>query len=224
MGQMTRPLVVVRVLAPYLAILLVAIAAVSALATVVVVKIVRDQSQHTAVRDAEAATSAVIGRLLSQRAFDGDIRGLTLLDAQVQASTVGSDIERIIVWSAQGVILYSDDARQIGLRYPLMPADRAVLDGGRAESAIIDMMRSPVGFDRMLGRSLEVSVGSHDAAGRPILVKTYFAESSLHSDESSLVWRIMPVTIAAVTALGLLLVLPPALSVATRTERRQVRR
>jgi two-component system NarL family sensor kinase len=211
---MTRPLVVMRVLAPYLAILLVAIAAVSALATVVVVRIVRDQSQHTAVRDAEAATSAVIGPLVSRRTFDGDIRGLRLLDAQVRASKVGSDIERIVVWSAQGVILYSDDTRQIGLKYPLMPADRAVLDGGRAETAIIDMRRSPVGFDRVLGRSLEVSLGSHDAAGRPILVKTYFAESSLRADESSLVWRIMPVTIAAVTAL----------SVATRTERRQVRR
>jgi hypothetical protein len=221
MGQMTRPLVVARVLAPYLAILLIAITAVSALATVVVVKIVRDQTQHTAARNAEATTSRVIGPLVNQRAFNGDIRSLTLLDEHVRVSEVGGQTERVTVWSAQGVILYSDDPRQIGLRYPLMSADLAVLEGGRVESAVIDMAESPLAFDRVLGRSLEVSVGSHDAVGQPVLVKTYFAESSLRAGESSLVWRIMPVTIGAVTALGLLLVLPLALSVATRTGRLQ---
>jgi two-component system NarL family sensor kinase len=224
MGQMTRPLVVARVLAPYLAILLVAIAAVSALATVVVVKIVRDQTEHTARSRAEATSSQVVGPLVNHRAFDGDIQALRLLDEQVRAGKVGSDIQRITVWSAQGVILYSDDARQIGLTYPLMSADRAVLDGGRVESAVVDMAQSPRVLDWRLGQSLEVSVGSRDAAGQPVLVKTYFAESSLRADESSLVWRIMPVTIAAVTALGLLLVLPLALSVATRTERIHVPR
>jgi hypothetical protein len=223
MGQMTRPLVVARVLAPYLAILLVAIAAVSALASVVVVKIVRDQAEHTAVSRAEATTIRVIGPLVNRRAFDdGDMQALRLLDEHVQASKEGSDIQRIVVWSAQGVVLYSHDARQIGLKYPLMSADRAVLDGGRVESAVIDMAQSPRVFDWGLGRSLGVSVGSRDAVGEPVLVKTYFAESNLPTDESSLVWRIMPVTIAAVTALGLLLVLPPALSLATRTERQQV--
>ena len=92
------------------------------------------------------------------------------------------------------------------------------------ESAVVDMAQSPRVLDWRLGRSLEVSVGSRDAAGQPVLVKTYVAESSLRADESSLVWLIMPVTIAAVTALGLLLVLPLALSVATRTERIHVPR
>jgi hypothetical protein len=54
----------------------------------------------------------------------------------VRASKAGSDIQRIVVSSAQGVVLYSDDARQIGLKYPLVSAERAVLDGGRVEAAV----------------------------------------------------------------------------------------
>ena len=150
--------------------------------------------------------------------YDGNREALTALDDRVQIRKAGSTIQRIKVWSEDGLILYSDDPRLIGQRYPLDPDDLRVLKNGGVDSDISDLSKSENVLDRQFGESLEVYVGTQDEAGHPILVETYFTVDRLHADEAALIRRIVPVVLAALLVLGLLLV-PLAYSLASRVAR-----
>ena len=119
-----------------------------------------------------------------------------------QRWAAGSAIERIKVWSANGVILYSDDVRQIGLRYPLDPDRSRALTSQRVESTVADLTRSDNVLDRPLGQSLEVSAGTRDTSGRPIVVQTYYAIDRLNADEATLIHRIVALVLVSLLVLG----------------------
>jgi signal transduction histidine kinase len=150
--------------------------------------------------------------------YDGDAAAQRALDDRVRIRMAGSTIQRVKVWSADGVILYCDDPRQIGQRYPLDEDDMAALESGGVDSDISDLDKSENVFDRGFGESLEVYVGARDTEGRKILVETYFTVDRLHADEAALIRRIVPVVLAALLVLGLLLV-PLAYSLARRVAR-----
>jgi len=148
---------------------------------------------------------------------NAEVEALVRLNEQVRFR-MDSDIQRIKVWSPDGVILYCDDPRQIGLQFPLDQDDLNALNSRGVDSDISDLDKSENVYDRGFGESLEVYAGALDTAGKPILVETYFTAARLHADETSLIRRIVPVVLAAVLVLGLLLV-PLAFTLARRVSR-----
>jgi hypothetical protein len=130
----------------------------------------------------------------------------------------GTTIERVKVWSEQGVILYSDDPRMIGLRYPLGPARSRMLTTQEVGSAVTDQSGPENVLDRVLGRTLDVYAGARDTTGRPILVETYFNGDRLDADQAALTRRITAVVLIPLLVLGLLF-LPLAYSLARRMSR-----
>jgi hypothetical protein len=125
------------------------------------------------------------------------------------------------VWSEDGVILYSDDPPQIGLRYPLGPDRSRALTAQQVESTVTDLGRPENILDRSFGRSIEVYAGTRDTSGRPILVETYFTIDRLDADEAALTRRLVEVVLVSLLVLGLLLV-PVAYSLARRVSRASV--
>jgi signal transduction histidine kinase len=149
---------------------------------------------------------------------EGDTDALVALNTQVRYRMAGDMIQRIKVWSPNGLILYCDDPRQVGLTFPLDEDDLDALTSGGVDSDISDLDKSENVYDRGFGESLEVYAGVRDTSGNPILVETYFAANRLHADETALIRRIVPVVLAAVIVLGLLLV-PLAFTLARRVSR-----
>jgi hypothetical protein len=160
----------------------------------------------------------IVAPLVPQGVYDGNVKDLAALDDRVLVRKAGSAIERIKVWSEDGVVLYSDDPRLIGLRYPLDADRSSALTSQGVASTIADLSRSDHALDRQLGRSLEVSAGTRDITGRPIVVETYFAVDQLDADEAALIRRIVAVVLVSLVGLGLLFV-PLAYSLARRVSR-----
>jgi two-component system NarL family sensor kinase len=210
--------VVARALVQHAVVSVMALVVVGATASIICVRVVQAQALRQAEGGGEVVATKVVAPLVNQGVYDGDVPALTALDDRVRFRKAGSTIQRIKVWSADEVILYSDDPRQIGLRYPLEPQDRALLDNGGVSSDVSDLTKSENVLDQGLGKSLEVYVGDRDTTGRPILVETYFAADRLKADEAALIRRIIPVVLAALLVLGLLLV-PLAYSLARRVAR-----
>jgi two-component system NarL family sensor kinase len=220
MPRLRRPSVVARALVQHAAISLVALVAVGALAAIICVQVVQDQALHRAEANGESIAVDVVAPMVNPGVEEGDTDSLVALHRQVQFRIATDTIQRIKVWSPDGMILYCDDPRQIGLHFPLDEDDLDALNSGGVDSDISDLDKSENVFDRGFGfgESLEVYVGAQDTVGKPILVETYFTANSLHADEASLIRRIVPVVLAAVLVLGLLLV-PLAFTLARRVSR-----
>jgi two-component system, NarL family, sensor kinase len=220
MPRLRRPSVVARALVQHAAISLVALVAVGTLAAIICVQVVQDQALHRAEANGESIAVDVVAPMVNPGVEEGDTDSLVALHRQVQFRMATDTIQRIKVWSPDGMILYCDDPRQIGLHFPLDEDDLDALNSGGVDSDISDLDKSENVFDRGFGfgESLEVYVGAQDTVGKPILVETYFTANSLHADEASLIRRIVPVVLAAVLVLGLLLV-PLAFTLARRVSR-----
>ena len=220
MQRLRRPSVVARALVQHAAISLVALIAVGTLAAIICVQVVQDQALHRAEANGESIAVDVVAPMVNPGVEEGDTDSLVALDRQVRFRMAGDTIQRIKVWSPDGMILYCDDPRQIGLHFPLDEDDLDALNSGGVDSDISDLDKSENVYDRGFGfgESLEVYVGTRDTVGKPILVETYFNADSLHADEASLIRRIVPVVLAAVLVLGLLLV-PLAFTLARRVSR-----
>ena len=218
MPRLRRPSVVARALAQHAAISLAALVAVGALAAIICVQVVQDQ----ALRRAEQY-GATIARYVAVRITPDverrDTDALVALNTQVRSRmATDTTIQRIKVWSPNGRILYCDDPIQMGLQFPLDDDDLDALTTGGVDSDISDLDKSENVYDRGFGESLEVYAGVRDTSGDPILVETYFVANRLHADEAALIRRVVPVMLAAVVALGLLLV-PLAFTLARRVSR-----
>lgn len=193
------------------AVLLAAVASVAAFAST---RVGRDQVLRQPVARGDVM-ARIVAPLVSQGVYAGDSSALIALNQRVESSETGSTIQRVKVWSGQGVIIYSDDPRAIGLNFPLGPTRSRVLASQGVESEVTDLKRPEDVFDRLFGRSLDVYAGARDSSGRPILVETYFSADRLAADQAALTHRIMAAVLLPLLAFGLLL-LPLAYSLARR--------
>ena len=218
MRRLGRLSVVARALVQHAAISLVALVAVGALAVIICDQVVQDQALRRAEVNGEAIAVGLVAPLVDQGVEQGGTEALLTLHQRVRFRMASDPIQRIKVWSADGLILYCDDPRQIGLRFPLDEDDLDALNRGGVFSDISDLDKSENVLDRGFGESLEVYAGTRDTSGHRILVETCFTANRLHADEAALTRRIMPVVLAALLVLGLLLV-PLAYSLARRVAR-----
>jgi two-component system, NarL family, sensor kinase len=207
--------VVARALVQHAAVSLAALVLVAAAAAIVCVHLVRGEALRQAESDGQSIATKLVAPLIDDRFNNGDPAAFQKLDQRVRTRMSDESIQRIKVWSADGLILYCDDHAQMGITYPLAPDDRAVLERGGVDSDISDLDKSENVRDRGFGESLEVYAGVRDTRGRPILVETYFTAERLHADEAALIRRIVPVVLLSVLVLGLLLV-PLAFGLARR--------
>ena len=194
---------------------LVAVASVAVLGSV---RVGRDQARHQPVARGELVATRIVAPLVTQGVYNGQNTDLIALDEAVRLGKAGSTIERIKVRSEDGAILYSDDPRLIGQRYPLGRDRSRALTSQGVESTVADLNRSDNVLDRPLGKSLEVYAGTRDTSGRPILVETYYAVDRLDADEATVIRRTVAVVLVSLLALGLLLI-PVGYSLARRMSR-----
>lgn len=195
-----------RTLWRYAGIGAVVLVAVASIAVFVSVRVGHARALRQPVAGGEIVAARVVAPAVTQGVYDGNSKDLGALDDRIRVRKAGSTIERVKVWSADGVILYCDDPRQIGQRYPLDPGALKALNTQRAESTVTDLSRPENVLDQGFGESLEVSTGTRDAAGRPILVQTYFTVDRLDADEAALIRPIVAVVLVSLLLFGLLLV------------------
>jgi signal transduction histidine kinase len=207
--------VVARALVQHAAVSLAALVLVGAAAAIICVRLVQSEALRQAESGGENIATYLVEPLLTDEFNDGDPAAFQELDQKVRTRMSDESIQRIKIWSSDGLILYCDDHEQMGMQYPLEPADRAVLDSGGVASDISDLAKSENVRDRQFGESLEVYAGIRDTRGRRLLVETYFTADQLHTDEAALISRIVPVVLVSVSVLGLLLV-PLAFGLARR--------
>lgn len=181
------------------------------------------QAVSDAAETADLIAESVVQPALTDEIVDGDPAAIAALDRAVGDLLEASTVVRIKIWTTEGEIVYSDEARLIGERFDLGAEERAVLDEPRTESEISDLSRPENRFERGQGQMLEVYRPVVTPDGTPLLFETYSPYDSVDARSSEL-WRAFAVVTVSSLLLFVLLLLPIGWRLATRLRATQEQR
>jgi signal transduction histidine kinase len=152
----------------------------------------RRVAERQSVTDA-ANTTDLIARQVVQPAItnglvSGNPRALAAFDRVVRRQVLRSSVVRVKLWTAAGRILYSDEPRLIGQRFPLGSEERAALARPAVHAEVSDLQRPENRYERGFGKLLEVYRPVWTPSGQPLLFETY-SPYRLVTQRTGELWR-----------------------------------
>ncbi|MEA2445088.1 MAG: two-component system, NarL family, sensor kinase, partial [Thermoleophilales bacterium] len=190
----------------------------------VAVELLRNTGTSEAIRDAKRvarlAGDGIVAPNVTPALERGDPRAIAAMDQMIRRGVLSDSVVRVKLWDARGRILYSDEHRLIGSRYPLRPDEYASLRRGSADAEVSDLARPENRFERPHKKLLEVYLGIKPPSGQPLLFEAYQRFSSISASGQRLWQRFLPALIGALALLELAQI-PLAWSLARRLQRGQ---
>jgi two-component system, NarL family, sensor kinase len=191
------------------------------------VAIMRSTGTTEAIREAKQVTRLVghgtVEPEVTGAVVAGHPRALTRLDRVIRQRVLRDPIVRVKIWTPSGRIIYSDEPRLIGDRYPLGSSQLASLRTGGLDADVSDLEEEENQYERGNGKLLEVYMPIQATDGRPLLFEAYQRFSSINEGGRHLWLSFMPALLGALLVLGLLQ-LPLAWSMARRVRQGQEER
>jgi two-component system, NarL family, sensor kinase len=201
------------VLGSLIAISVIVIGAFFALRGVAIAEATRDTRERVG---AEGRLVEAAG--LSEGILTGDPAAIAEMDDLVTHKVLSDSIVRVKLWTEDGRILYSDDRRLIGSRFPLGDEERALFSRGGSDAELSDLEKSENQYERPEGKLLEAHTVVHAPDGTPLLFEIYQRFSSISASGARLLGTLAPPLIGGVVVL-LLLQVPLAWTMARRLQR-----
>lgn len=138
----------------------------------------------------------------------------------VETSVLDQDLVRVKIWTADGMIVYSDEPRLEGESFELGLDEVAAIEGGLLQAEISDLSEPENVYELDQGRLLEVYLPVRTPSGQRLLFEAYFRYDSVldTAERNLLVYG--SISIGALIALQIVQV-PIAWSLANRLRQRQ---
>lgn len=195
-----------------------------ALLTFVAIQLLSNRGTSEAIRDAKSLTQlagrGVVAPYITPALLAGQPAAIAALDRTVRARLLEDPVVRVKVWDASGRIVYSDEPRLIGARYPIPPEEREALRTGGVAAEVSDLTRPENRFERQYHKLLEVYLGLKSTNGKPVLFELYQRFSSIAASGNRL-FRAFFFPAVAVLVLVWLVQIPLAVSLARKLRRGQ---
>jgi two-component system NarL family sensor kinase len=163
----------------------------------------QDEAIRNATQVAELAGRGVVEPLLTPALMRGDAGAIARLDRSVHRGVLKGHIVRVKVWRADGTIVYSDEHRLIGSRYPLGADELQTFAGGGTQAEISDLARPENRFERPFHKLLEVYLRVREPNGRPLMFEAYERYSSVAASGRKLWLAFAPAILGALALLWL---------------------
>lgn len=172
----------------------------------------RDIAQREArVRTAGFARN-VVGPLVDTALRRSPAQAGDDLDLVMRHRLGDGSVVHMVLWDADGTVLWADQPAPVGRRYPLDGDARALLTTVGVRATYARDEESPV-FRPADGQLLEVSASALGADGRPVVLEWYWSTSGLRAAQTAVVERVLPLAIGGLLFFQVA-VLPLALSMA----------
>lgn len=203
--------------------------ALAALAAVVLLgflaaAVLRNQTRDEAIREAKDVTRlagrGVAEPSLTPGIYTADPKSLQRVWLALRDQVLAEPVVRVKIWGADGRILWSDEKRLIGSRYPLGAEETEALRQGRTNAEVSDLSRPENRFERNYEKLLEVYLPIRGPGGRPLLFESYSRFSSITESGRRQAERLVPPLVGALFLLWLA-TLPLAWRLARRLQQRQ---
>ena len=162
-------------------------------------------ADEEALNDAQATTE-LLARSVAQPAIPrglaaGNSGAVDRFDRTVLRRLLVGEVRRIKIWTAQGGIVYSDETRLIGDRFPLGPEELDVLRNGGTDAEISDLSEPENRFEPAGQSLVEVYTRVKSPEGEPLLFEAYYSATDIARRREQVYDSFQPI------ALGGLLVL-----------------
>jgi len=194
---------------------LVALAVLAVAGGLVLRQLSEDEAVDDARRLATLAGRGVVEPRFTDAALDGRPAALAALDRAVQERVLSEDVVRVKIWAPDGTIVYSDEPRLIGRRYPLGADELEALGAGVTDAELSDLAKPENAFERDEGSLLEVYLPIRTPQGRPALFELYQRQGAIDASGRRLLVAVAPVVLGSLLLLWLIQ-LPLAWSSARR--------
>ena len=184
----------------------------------------RDLGRSEALRDARQFAlltgQGIVEPTLRDGLVEGDPEAVDAVDLVVQERVLGERIVRVKIWARDGRIVYSDEPRLIGSRYPLGRDKLDVLETGSTRAELSDLSGPENRFERGEGDLYEVYLGIRAPDGTPLVFETYQRANEVTSTGRR-IWLPFAALLLACLVLLWLVQVPLAWRLARRLERSQ---
>ncbi len=218
-----RPMRTWRVVAQVVAAALVVVALVAVAGLAVSRRLAEAEAVNDAAHRTDLLAVALVQPILTDALTTGGAAALATVDGVVRSRVLDDAIIRVKIWAADGTILYSDEPRLIGTRYPLGPDELAVLRDPATEAEVSDLSKPENVFERGAGQLLEVYRPVWTPNGTAVLFETY-SRYDVVTQRSASLWRgFAGVTLSSLLLLVVLL-LPVLWALLDRVRRAQEQR
>lgn len=167
-------------------------------------------ARQEAVKEARTTTEllarTVVQPALTHGLVTAEAADIDRFDRLVRRAVGDTDVLRVKVWNADGMVVYSDEPRLIGQQFALGDDQQRVLTGGGSAAEVSNLGRSENTFERPLGRVLEVYTRVETPDGQPLLFEVYYAYTDVVVRADRLVAAFRPISVGAVLVFLLLAV------------------
>jgi two-component system NarL family sensor kinase len=202
---------------------LAALAAVLLLAVIALV-VLTNQTRTEAIREAKGLTR-LAGRGIAEPAltaglYRGDPQAIARVQRALARSVLRDPVVRVKIWTAGGRILWSDEPRLIGRRFPLGRAELSAMRAGRTSADVSDLSQPENVYERPYEKLLQVYLPIRGPDGRPLLFESYSRFSSITQSGRRKAEALAPAFVGGLVLLWLA-TLPLAWSLARRLQQRQ---
>ena len=165
----------------------------------------RQAAEDEALNDARHATDLIATLLVEPNLDDGlptgDAGAVARLDDVLLDRLAAAEVMRVKIWTPDGRIVYSDEPRLIGARYPLSDDDLEALEDGTTRAELSDLSRPENRYERSASQVLEVYRLIHTPGGAPLLFETYSAYGEATARERDIWARFAPISAGALLIL-----------------------
>lgn len=138
---------------------------------------------------------------LREGLLTGDPAAVDHLDRALRDRLAAASVIRVKIWTPDEQIVYSDEARLIGARFPLSEDDLLTLRDGVTRAELSDLSRPENQFESSAGTLLEVYRQIRTPAGSPMLLETYSPYREATARQMDIWSRIAPISVTVLLAL-----------------------
>ncbi len=178
-----------RIVVQVVAAAVVVIVAVALTGAVAARRLAEAEAVNDAIVRAGLVSDSLLAPVLTDGVVAGDALALAALDRVVREQVLSDSIVRVKVWTDEGEIVYSDEPRLVGSRFPLGADEREVLADPQTRAEVSDLTRPENRYERGRGKLLEVyRPVSTLPGGTTVLFETYSPYSEVTSRSTQL-WR-----------------------------------
>ncbi len=165
-------------------------------------------AEREAIVDARSVTEAlgqtVVQPALTRGLVTGDPGAIDRFDQIVRDRLRLEDVRRLKLWSTDGTIVYSDEPRLIGQRFPLGAEEHEVLARGGSNAELTDLTQPENRFESGAGEIVEVYTRLTSPEGEPLLFETYVTLADVNGRTAEISRFFRPVTLGGTAVLTLL--------------------
>jgi two-component system NarL family sensor kinase len=163
-----------------------------------------DEAAQQATTLTTTEINAVVGPLVTDALAQGDPRAVAAVDHVVRSRVLDSQVVRVKVWTPDGLVLYSDEARLIGHRFTLSDDDLRTLHTGQPTAEVTTLQAEENVYERDAGQLLQVYERVLTPSGRPLLFELYVRYDPIVANAGQLGAAIAPAFLLALVALEIL--------------------